>query len=42
MTDPRSPCPGSDGTVSGTAIADWTDEDGNKLASEESKSNADG
>ena len=39
---PTVTLPGSDGTVSGTAIADWTDEDGNKLASEESKSDDDG
>ena len=26
---------GSDSTVSGTAVADWTDKDGNKIASED-------
>ena len=39
---PTVTLPGSDNTVSGTAIADWTDEHGNKLASEETKSNDDG
>ena len=39
---PTVTLPGSDGTVSGTAIADWTDEDGNRLASKESKSDDDG
>ena len=34
---PTVTLPGSDGAVSGTAVADWTDEDGNKIASEESK-----
>ena len=32
---PTVTLPGSDGTVSGTAVADWTDKDGNKIASED-------
>ena len=31
---PTVTLPGSDGTVSGTAVADWTDKDGSKIASE--------
>ena len=32
---PTVTLPGSDGTVSGTAVADWTDGDGNKIASDD-------
>ena len=32
---PTVTVPGSDGTASGTAVADWTDGDGNKIASDD-------
>jgi hypothetical protein len=34
---PTMVLPGSDGTVAGTAVGDWLDEDGNPKYSEESK-----
>ena len=34
---PTSVLPGSDGTVSGTAVSDWLDEDGNPIYNEDSK-----
>ena len=32
---PTVTLPGSDGTVSGTAVGDWTDKDGNKIVSDD-------
>ena len=32
---PTVTLPGSDGTVSGTDVADWTDKDGNKIVSDD-------
>ena len=37
---PTVTMPGSDGTVAGTAVADWLDEDGNPKYSDESKGDA--
>ena len=34
---PTVTVPGSDGTASGTAVADWTDGDGNEITSDEAK-----
>jgi hypothetical protein len=34
---PTVTLPGSDGTVAGTAVADWLDDDGNPKYSDESK-----
>jgi hypothetical protein len=34
---PTVTLPGSDNTVSGTAIADWTDEEGNKIAEDNTR-----
>ncbi|MCF6386442.1 hypothetical protein L2K20_05620 [Mycobacterium sp. MBM] len=34
---PTSVLPGSDGTVSGTAVTDWLDEDGNPIYDKDSK-----
>lgn len=38
---PTVKMPGSDGTVAGTAVADWLDEDGNPKFSDESKGDSD-
>ncbi len=34
---PTAPLPGSDNTVSGTAVADWLDDDGNPKYGDQSK-----
>lgn len=38
---PTSVLPGSDGTVSGTAVTDWLDDDGNPKYSKDSKKDED-
>ena len=38
---PTVTMPGSDGTVSGTAVADWLDDDGNPKYGDESKGEGD-
>jgi hypothetical protein len=38
---PTVTMPGSDGTVAGTAVADWLDDDGNPKYSDESKAEGD-
>ena len=39
---PTVAMPGSDGTVAGTAVSDWLDDDGNPKYSDESKSDSGG